>query len=83
MAPSVMIGCHFALPPDWLPAERIQSRHHSAGIGRGGKWGGRKRNGAERSPVHLLVQHLLLPLGYLSLISNRNDGQRRGEEKRN
>lgn len=81
MAPPVMIGCHFALRPDWLPAKRIQSRHRSAGIGQGSKLGGRRRNGAGRSPVHLLVQDLLLPLGYLSLISNRNDDreERRGE----
>lgn len=65
MARSVMIGCHFALPPDWLPAGRIQSRRHSAGIGQGGKWGGKRRNGAGRSPFHLLVQDPLLQLGYL------------------
>lgn len=70
MARSVMIGCRFALPPDWLLAERRQNQHHLVDIGQGGKWGGRRRNGAGRSLGLLLVQLLLLLLGCLTLKGN-------------
>lgn len=70
MAQSVMIGCRFALPPDWLHAERMQSQHHLVGIGQGGRWGGRRRNGAGRSPALLLVQLLPLLLGCQTLGSD-------------
>lgn len=67
MARSVKIGCRFALPPDWLLAERRQIQHHLVDIGQGGKWGGRERNGTGRSLGLLLVQLPLLLLGCLTL----------------
>lgn len=85
-AQCVTIGCRFALPLDWLPAERTWSQHHLAGIGQEGRWGGRRRNGAGWSLALLLVQLLLLLLGCRTLRRNRwreeSSKEGGGEEKK-